>query len=121
MSTYTKLVSFTIEEVECCSCGHVIFMTDDFMTRRKRDHNSWYCIACGTNQSWRGESDIDKIRRERDAYKQREETIRADLEATRKKMERLNKRVTRGVCPCCNRTFKQLATHMKNKHPELVK
>jgi hypothetical protein len=22
-----------------------------------------------------------------------------------------------GVCPCCNRTFQQLARHMKAKHP----
>lgn len=31
---------------------------------------------------------------------------------------RLKNRAKAGVCPCCNRTFKQLAAHMKNKHPE---
>ncbi len=30
---------------------------------------------------------------------------------------RLKNRAKAGVCPCCNRTFKQLAAHMKNKHP----
>lgn len=24
------------------------------------------------------------------------------------------------TCPCCKRTFKQLAAHMKNKHPEFA-
>lgn len=23
-----------------------------------------------------------------------------------------------GMCPCCRRTFKQLAEHMKSKHPD---
>jgi hypothetical protein len=28
--------------------------------------------------------------------------------------------VAAGVCPCCKRTVKQLAAHMKEKHPEFV-
>ena len=31
---------------------------------------------------------------------------------------RLKNRVASGVCPCCNRTFKQLAAHMSRQHPE---
>jgi len=31
---------------------------------------------------------------------------------------RLRKRAKAGVCPCCNRTFKQLARHMATKHPD---
>lgn len=30
---------------------------------------------------------------------------------------RLKNRAKAGVCPCCNRTFKQLAAHMKTQHP----
>ncbi len=30
---------------------------------------------------------------------------------------RTRKRVGSGVCPCCSRTFQQLARHMKAKHP----
>jgi hypothetical protein len=33
---------------------------------------------------------------------------------------RLKNRVKHGVCPCCNRTFKQLSEHMKIKHPEYI-
>lgn len=33
---------------------------------------------------------------------------------------RMTKRAKAGVCPCCNRTFKQLAAHMANKHPEFT-
>jgi len=31
---------------------------------------------------------------------------------------RIKNRIGNGVCPCCNRTFKDLASHMKCKHPE---
>jgi hypothetical protein len=30
----------------------------------------------------------------------------------------VQKRVGNGVCPCCNRTFEDLARHMKVKHRE---
>lgn len=32
--------------------------------------------------------------------------------------ERLATRANHGVCPCCKRTFSQLARHMKTKHPD---
>lgn len=31
---------------------------------------------------------------------------------------RLKNRAAHGVCPCCNRTFQQLARHMSAKHPD---
>jgi hypothetical protein len=33
-------------------------------------------------------------------------------------LRRIQKRTAAGVCPCCNRTFQQLARHMKTRHPE---
>lgn len=38
----------------------------------------------------------------------------------RKAVEKKLNRVSAGTCPCCNRSFKQLAAHMKNKHPDYV-
>src|SRR5262245_38136579 len=38
--------------------------------------------------------------------------------ATRGHLTRQRKRAQAGVCPCCNRTFQQLARHMKSQHPE---
>jgi hypothetical protein len=33
---------------------------------------------------------------------------------------RITKRAKAGVCPCCNRTFAQLARHMATKHPQFT-
>ena len=40
--------------------------------------------------------------------------------ATRARNERdqIKRRVAHGVCPCCGRTFKQLARHMASQHPD---
>jgi hypothetical protein len=38
--------------------------------------------------------------------------------ATKGHLARQRKRAQAGVCPCCNRTFQQLARHMANKHPD---
>jgi hypothetical protein len=39
-----------------------------------------------------------------------------EKEARRRRL--LEKRVKNGVCPCCKRSFKALAAHMKSKHPD---
>lgn len=30
-------------------------------------------------------------------------------------------RIGKGVCPCCNRTFVELARHIATKHPDYAK
>lgn len=75
------------------------------------------------------------MRRERDRLAQqiaqKDDEIReikkawneAELEARKnaRKAKSLSDRAHAGVCPCCNRTFKQLAAHMKTKHPDETK
>jgi hypothetical protein len=59
-------------------------------------------------------------REQREAATLRERAIVAET-AQRKaenSIKRLKKRSAAGVCPCCNRTFKELANHMKSKHAQ---
>lgn len=125
----SNTISFTqtyeVVAIELASCGHVVYMSSDMEKRRRRDHGTWYCTVCGAAKHWPGESDMEKIRRERDAAKQREETIRADLEATKRRLSaqfgentKLRNRAKNGVCPCCTRSFTNLRRHMSTKHPD---
>jgi hypothetical protein len=41
--------------------------------------------------------------------------------ATRGHLTRQKKRIAGGVCPCCTRTFKDLARHMAGQHPDYSK
>lgn len=38
--------------------------------------------------------------------------------AIKGQLTKVKKRIQHGVCPCCNRTFKNLSDHMKIKHPD---
>jgi hypothetical protein len=81
-----------------------------------------------------GESPAERHKRELEAKEKaiaaeraRHDQTRAELRETerRRRAERgaktkLKKRAAAGVCPCCNRTFKQLASHMTAMHPEFV-
>lgn len=79
-----------------------------------------------------GESDEAKLRRERDRLLQRtvqldEARVEAEtrlaaaknmLDRERAARTKATKRTKAGLCPCCNRTFRQMALHLANKHPE---
>lgn len=40
------------------------------------------------------------------------------VRAYKGQMTKLRKRIANGVCPCCNRTFTNLARHMASQHPD---
>jgi uncharacterized protein (DUF3084 family) len=71
------------------------------------------------------ESTADKLRRERDTLKQQMARIEEEKRDAEKRAaaaeaatNRLRKRVAAGICPCCHRSVRQLAQHMKTKHPD---
>jgi len=121
MDTLNIATKFEVEE--CCNCGVLFAMTKSFKNRKRNDHKSFYCPE-GHGQHYTGKSDLEKLqevlRREELERQQAEEMLKAECKAhkaTKKKKSQLEKRMANGVCPCCNRTFKQLVRHMKSKHP----
>ena len=87
----------------------------------------FYCPFGHSQHYISGPSTEDKLRQERDRLKQ--ETARLideAREATEKAakaeraLKRHKKRSAAGSCPCCNRTFSNMAEHMKTQHPEFV-
>jgi hypothetical protein len=104
------------------------------------DKTSFYCPN-GHGQHYLGKTEAQKLtekleeeRRLRQRAEQnvamwaddaREAKDRADKERHRANAykghaTRITKRAKAGVCPCCNRTFKALAAHMANKHPQFT-
>lgn len=66
-------------------------------------------------------SDTEKaLQQERAAHDQCR-AARREIEAQNAHIEasllRIRKRAKQGICPCCHRTVKQLASHMQDKHP----
>jgi hypothetical protein len=115
----------------CCNCGVLFGMPIDMKSELRRSKRTFYCPN-GHGNVYAGKTEAEKLREE--AGKLREELEReirrremaereSAMEAKRaakatNKLERIKKRVQNGVCPCCNRTFQNLARHMATKHPE---
>lgn len=110
------------------TCGHCF--VDFAMPRAMQRHCEsvgapLYCPA-GHKMTYH-QTELDRVRMERDRYKQqvaeRDDAVAAaerETERVRKEAARVARRVHNGVCPCCNRSFANVARHMKTKHPDVV-
>ncbi len=123
----SKVVNFT-EQVEmfcfaCNSCGVQMAMPESLQKQRVIDLGSIYCPN-GHVMSYK-DGPVERERKARVAAEKNAafwQSRARDEEAAKAKLEteaaRLKKRVGNGICPCCKRTFRQLAAHMKTKHPD---
>ena len=126
MSSLNILTIYTV--IDCPACGVLFAITEELEERRRKDGKSFYCPN-GHSMSY-GNSDTEKLRKEREknarltARLDQEKAATAALDRQRAAMKgqvtRIKKRVANGVCPCCNRTFKDLAAHMSTQHPDYV-
>jgi hypothetical protein len=115
----------------CCACQCPFAMPKDLEDRARKDHGVYFYCPNGHSQHYTGKTEEQKLRESldntkrlldssREAYRgERERRVSAERSATAYKghATRLRKRVGNGVCPCCNRTFKQLSAHMERMHP----
>jgi hypothetical protein len=120
----STLVEVEIQAVTM-TCGHTVFMDECLAIGRRRDHRNFYCTVCGQANHWPQKSDLDKLRGQLASKQDMLDTVRAERDraeyqrrAEKAAKTKLKKRIAAGVCPCCNRTFKQLSAHMQRQHPE---
>lgn len=121
----------TLTTIECANCGIPFGISADFEKRRREDHKGFMCPS-GHSNVFPQETEAEKLKREvarlQTTVEHKEATIsslrdqRAALERSRAALRgvhtRTCNRVKNGVCPCCNRTFSNLANHMATKHPD---
>ena len=116
-----------VEMIETdCTCGLPFALPKRLYNSVYKDGGTFYCPA-GHALSWE-ETETDRQRRRADKLAQqvaqRDDEI-TNLEnqkrAAKGQITKLKKRASAGVCPCCHRTFQNVASHMQNRHPEFVK
>lgn len=120
MTKYVDEVWFVTET--CCNCHMQFAMTNAFKTARLADRKEFYCPA-GHGQHYTGESEEAKLKRELERANQMLESAQSRAQTMQQKHDevsrahsRMRHRVFNGVCPCCNRTFENLARHMQSEH-----
>lgn len=125
---YTQLECLT-----CPNCGVLHAIPEHMANYARFAGGSAYCPN-GHSYSWSCSKKIEKLEAEVErrrnataaerAYReQAEASARAQKAAAtraRRERDKDRRRVANGVCPCCGRTFKQLARHMKTKHPDFI-
>lgn len=132
----------TIEAGPCYRCKCPIRLPAELYQAAKRSPRISFWCPYGHEQHFlEGESEETRLRRERDRLVQRLAEKDDDIAWQRKRAEeareareaaerraaaargqvtKLKKRASNGVCPCCNRTFSDLARHMATKHPTFL-
>lgn len=124
-------LSFTTDltAIHCGECGGTYAIDSRYYRQRQQGGGYWNCPYCQIIWGFsKDASETVKLKRKLEnieAVAERERSWRKDTErrlsATRGVVTRIKNRVSNGVCPCCNRHFRNLYKHMESKHPNYVK
>ena len=113
-----------LTKINCGVCGGTYAINERYREEKEEDGASWSCPYCrtwwgyGEGKNARLKRELENARNNASYYKGRLQDEERSHSATKGHLTRVKTRVAHGVCPCCNRTFRQLARHMKAKHPE---
>lgn len=127
-----RAANVTMIDYECWVCGIPFSVPRAWRDEVRVGSGTLYCpkgcrLGLGESETEKlrkqlvaKDAELDQARAARDRQHDRAERIQREKSALRGVITKTKKRIGNGVCPCCQRTFKQLARHMKNKHPEYV-
>ena len=125
MNNRTIYETITLTTHQCGNCGITWAMPAEFIAARRRDGERFYCPN-GDARVFR-ETEVDRLRGELESVKRSKQYLSDRLEseerrhaATKGQLTKTKKRINGGVCPCCNRSFVDLARHMAGQHPGYV-
>ena len=116
---YTMSISVeaTFVILPCYLCGIEFGMPDNFEKKRRNDHGDFYCPN-GHGQHFNAKTEAERLRDELNAARNETARVRMDLGQEMAAHRKLQRRIARGVCPHCTRTFANIQRHMEKKHPE---
>jgi hypothetical protein len=114
-----------------CWCGMRHAVPSELRQFQERQHRDGaadvigiYC-PLGHQHQPAGKGRAQILREQLDAERTRVGRLREEVQkerrshsATKANLTKAKKRIGKGVCPCCNRSFVQLERHMATKHPD---
>jgi hypothetical protein len=123
MTTYTYTGSLVI--IECAGCHMDFGATPDFVRDRRKDSKTFYCPNRCSNYYPPGSDPESKLRKKLEAAEAQRVAAEDQLQAAtitaeglRRVLQRERARFANGVCPCCNRSFENVARHVAGQHPD---
>lgn len=125
--------------IETCWCGMPHAIPQELRNHQweqKQNGKTQDGIYCPAGHKWifKGTSQVDRLKQELELANKRALNITAahdqtkaalretelSLRGTKAAKTRIKNRIAKGVCPCCNRYFKELDRHMHDQHPEFT-
>ena len=118
-------LAIELQTVDCGVCGGSYAINKRHHTWCHENGKAWTCPYCKCSWGYAGIGEVDKLKNELEAERARKQAaleranrVEADLLKAQRAEKRMKTRIAAGTCPCCQRTFKQLAAHMHRKHPD---
>lgn len=123
-------VQVALTPIVCGKCGAAFAMATAFYEQCRDMGDKFYC-PLGHCRAFRG-SDVARLTRELAKKDQelarKQETIESQQKTTERVsrmvraqkgiVTRLKKKVALGTCPCCDKLFPDLSSHMAAEHPD---
>jgi len=118
-----------LEAVVCPTCG-VLHAVPAAMLDDARERRGSALVYCPNGHAWQfaGKTDAELLSDERersarltaqlDQERASARVERAAAVRARRERDRLGERAKAGVCPCCRRSFRGLAAHIADQHPD---
>lgn len=124
-TTFVKTIGLSFDVIKCGTCGIRFALESGYHKKLLEDHDLWWYCPNGHKIHYLGKTVEDVLRDQlkwakEDAERHRKsaESARRSTSVVRGHLTRVKRRVSHGVCPCCNRSFENLRRHMSTKHPE---
>lgn len=128
-----KLTQLNFNVIECGKCGVQFGISSNLHRTLTETRQGFYCPN-GHSRYYPEDTEKNKLKREVKHLKNRVIVAGEQMEAAERdartsekraaahkgQVTKIKKRIKHGVCPCCNRTFKNLARHMSTKHKDYV-
>lgn len=114
-------ITTTLEfDIFTCDCGLTYGLPKPYVAQLRESHKTFYCPN-GCPRHYAQENTAEKLRNELRIQKEYTREYQVERDELKRELQKVKERVSNGVCPCCNRTFKRLERHMTAKHPEYYK
>lgn len=120
------MIEKQIVVIECASCSIDFGIGAHFQQERRNDHANFYCPNGHLNH-YPQKNEAERLRQQlkwanarADSWKDQAETAEARRRGQKAANTKLKKRIAAGVCPCCRRSFEDLARHIAGQHPDFA-
>jgi len=110
--------TITLDVMECGKCGTHFGVPSRFRSDKLDNGETFYCPN-GHPRAY-VTSEVDRLKKQVADLAAERNRLFSEKASAEERARRIERRIGRGVCPWCKRTFGNLARHCEAKHKKVV-